>query len=146
VKEIRTEIEIAAPPDVVWAILTDLPSLPSWNPFMIEASGDLAVGSQLRVRLRPPGRRAFTFRPTVTVLEPGRRFVWLGRTVFAGIFDGEHIHELDDRGGGRSRYHQVERFRGVLTPFVGALLKDTERGFKAMNTALKQRAESSYRG
>jgi hypothetical protein len=130
---------------VVWAILTDFASYPSWNPFVIEASGDLSIGSQLRVRLRPPGRRAFTFRPTVTAFEPGRRLVWLGRTVLPGIFDGEHIHGVDDRGGGRSRYHQIERFRGALTPFLGALLKDTERGFRAMNTALKQRAEGSYR-
>jgi hypothetical protein len=145
VKEIRTEVEIASPPDVVWGILTDFASFPSWNPFMIEASGELVVGSQLRVKLRPPGRRAFTFRPHLTVLEPGRRFVWVGRTIFPGVFDGEHLHVIDDRGGGRARYHQIERFHGVLTPFLSSLLKDTQRGFNAMNRALKERAENAVR-
>lgn len=145
-KEIRTEVEIAAPPDLVWRILTDFESFPSWNPFMVEASGELSVGSQLRVKLRPPGRKAFTFRPHLMELEPGHRLVWLGRTVFPGVFDGEHIHEVHDRGGGRARYVQRERFRGALTPFLGALLKDTTRGFNAMNRALKERAENAVRG
>ncbi|MGH7326653.1 MAG: SRPBCC family protein, partial [Candidatus Rokuibacteriota bacterium] len=33
-KEIRTEIEIAAPAGRVWQVLTDFPDFSAWNPFI----------------------------------------------------------------------------------------------------------------
>ena len=44
-------------------------------------------------------------------------------------------------GPQRTRYVQREEFHGVLVPFVGGMLRDTERGFEEMNAALKARAE-----
>jgi len=45
------------------------------------------------------------------------------------------------RAGG-CRFHQTERFSGVLVPLFGAgLLEATRRGFEAMNVVLKARAE-----
>jgi uncharacterized protein YndB with AHSA1/START domain len=43
--ELRTEIDIAAAPEEVWAQLVDLPSYAGWNPFILAASGSAAVGS-----------------------------------------------------------------------------------------------------
>ena len=40
-RELRTEIEIAATPDRVWEVLSDLTAYPDWNPFIKEASGKL---------------------------------------------------------------------------------------------------------
>lgn len=34
------EIEIAAPPSAVWAVLTDYDRYPEWNPFVVNLSGD----------------------------------------------------------------------------------------------------------
>ena len=36
---ISTEIDIAAPPNEVWAVLTDYERYPEWNPFMVKLSG-----------------------------------------------------------------------------------------------------------
>ena len=49
-RELHTEIEIAAPPERVWAVLTDFGSYPEWNPFIRQISGHPAVGSHLDVR------------------------------------------------------------------------------------------------
>jgi hypothetical protein len=75
--------------------------------------------------------------------EPPRELRWLGHFVFRGIFDGEHIFQIEPSGDGGSRFVQRERFGGVLVPLFGAMLGKTEQGFVAMNEALKQRAEST---
>ena len=40
VREIKTQIEINAAPERVWAVLTDFQQTPSWNPF--DSVDDLA--------------------------------------------------------------------------------------------------------
>ena len=42
---IHTTELIDASPDRVWQILADLSSYPDWNPFIIEASGELREGA-----------------------------------------------------------------------------------------------------
>lgn len=37
---IFTEVEIAAPPNAVWAVLTGYEYYPEWNPFLTRLSGD----------------------------------------------------------------------------------------------------------
>jgi hypothetical protein len=141
-REIRTEIEINAPVERVWDVLTRFEDFEDWNPFIVHAEGELRVGERLAVSIRPLGRKASTFHPKVVAFEPNRQLRWLGRLGIPGIFDGEHAHEVEDLGGGRTRYAQSERFRGVLVPFVGGILAATEEGFRRMNQALKGRAEA----
>jgi hypothetical protein len=143
VHEIRSEIEIEASAAIVWGVLTDFATFPEWNPFMRSARGELTQGQQISVTMQPPGHGASTFRPTLLSVDAGRSFRWRGHLVVPGIFDGEHVHELEVLGPQRTRYVQREQFRGLLVPFVGGMLKDTERGFGEMNAALKVRAEAA---
>lgn len=141
-KHLETEVTIAAPPNVVWEILSDLDRYSEWNPFVIEAEGSLAVGSRLEVRLQPPGGRATTFRPTVTVVEPERTFEWLGHLGVRGVFDGRHRFQLEPTAVG-TRLVQSEQFGGILVPVLSRSLdRSTRAGFEAMNHALKARAEA----
>ena len=83
-----------------------------------------------------------TFTPTVTRVEPGRAFRWVGRLLFPGLFDGEHIYEINPLAEGGVRLVHREEFRGVLVPlFWKSLDTHTRQGFEAMNAALKKRAE-----
>ena len=77
-KELHSEIEIAARPERVWDILTDFASYPRWNPFIRRISGELKVGERLDIRLEPPDSRGITLRPTVLSVEPNRQLRWLG--------------------------------------------------------------------
>jgi hypothetical protein len=124
-------------------VLTDFESYPSWNPFIQSIAGRPDEGEKLEVRIAPPGGRAIRFRPTVLKAEAPRELRWLGHFVFRGIFDGEHIFQIEPSGDGGSRFVQRERFGGVLVPRFGAMLGKTEQGFAAMNEALKQRAEAT---
>ena len=138
---LKTITDIDASPEAVWAVLSDLPSYPSWNPFIREASGQLAAGERLDLKMQPEGGRAMRFRPTVLEAEPGRELRWRGRLVAPGVFDGEHRFAIEPTAGG-SRLVQEERFTGILVPLLAkGLRKRTLPAFEQMNEAVKERAE-----
>jgi hypothetical protein len=143
VRELRHEIEIDAPPERVWAVVTDFAAYPGWNPFIRQISGELREGARLEVRIEPPGARATTFKPTVRTVEANRELRWLGRLLVPGIVDGEHSLRIEPLEGGRSRFVQSERFSGVLVGFLKGTLAKTEAGFEQMNAELKARAEQA---
>ena len=141
--QLHTEITIDAPTDVVWDVLTDLDRYSEWNPFVVRSEGRVAVGETLVHRMQPPGGKAMTFRPTVTELDPGRVFEWLGRLVIPGLFDGRHRFELHPTAAGGTRLVHTERFRGVLVRLLKKSLDTrTREGFESMNEALRERAEA----
>jgi hypothetical protein len=140
-KRIETQVDLPAKPSVVWAQLTDTESFGTWNPFITAMTGILEVGERLQVRIAPVGGRAMTFKPRVTVVEPGRRLEWLGIMGLPGLFDGRHSFTLTPIGNGRTNFVQAETFTGALTPFTNTLLSKTEAGFSAMNAALLTRLE-----
>jgi len=142
-KELRTQIEIEATPERVWEILTDFDAYPEWNPFIQAIEGEAAPGSRLEVRIEPPGGRAMRFKPTVLEAAPRQELRWLGRVLVPGLFDGEHSLRIEPIDDSRVRFVQAERFTGVLVPLFGKSLEKTERGFTAMNEALKRRAEAT---
>ena len=43
-RELNTQIDIDAPVERVWSVLTDFAAYPEWNPFILSAEGSLAVG------------------------------------------------------------------------------------------------------
>jgi hypothetical protein len=143
VRELRREIEVDAPPERVWAVVTDFASYPEWNPFIRRISGELRVGAKLEVQIEPPGGRALTFKPTVRAVDVNRELRWLGRLFLPRVFDGEHSHRIEQVDGGRSRFIQSERFSGLLVGLFGGTLAKTETGFEQMNAALKTRVEQT---
>jgi hypothetical protein len=140
-KELQSELEINASPLEVWKILVDFDQYPSWNPFIPKAKGKLEQGERLTVRIQPPGGKGMTFRPEVLVADPGRELRWKGKLMLPGLFDGEHIFLIEPLGLDKVRFIQKEKFSGILVPLMSGSLNDTQKGFDAMNAALKMRAE-----
>ena len=146
-KELHSEIEIDAPAERVWHLLTDFASYPEWNPFIRSISGQPTPGERLKVRIEPPGGRGMTFKPQVLNAEPNRELRWLGHLLVPGLFDGEHSFTIQPLGENRLRFIQREAFKGLLVPlFARSLDNNTHRGFEKMNRALKERAEASPAG
>ncbi len=143
-QRIETTIDINAPPRVVWSLLTDFAAMPSWNPFIKSISGDLRTGSRLSVHIAPPGKAGMRFRPAVIAVRPERELRWLGHLLVSGLFDGEHYFLLEPTEKG-VRFTHGERFSGILVGLMRGMLATTEDGFRAMNMALKERAEGQVR-
>jgi len=142
--ELRTEIEIDAPAERVWAVLTDFDRFPDWNPFIRRIRGNVQVGSRLDVFIGASGTREMRFRPTVMKVVPNRELRWLGRLGLPRLFDGEHIFQIEPLGSMRARFIQREQFRGLLAPLLArSLNRDARRGFEEMNRALRARVNGS---
>ncbi len=117
-KEVFSEIEIQAPAERVWQVLTDFASYPDWNPFIRRINGQLKEGKRLKVYIEPPGAKGRTFRPKVLKSEPNHELRWLGRLLIPGLFDGDHIFTVGQIGSEHVRFVQREIFSGLLVSFL----------------------------
>jgi len=125
-KQLVTSIDIEAPAEQVWEILVDFAAFPSWNAFIVQAKGRAEVGRQLTLRMQPVGDRLH----------------WRGRLGVRGLFDAEHLFILEPLGASGTRLVQQEEFSGLLVRlFQRSLDRGTLPAFRAMNKALKDRAE-----
>ena len=132
-------IDIEADPELVWPHLTDLAACADWNPFITAATGEVAPGRRLELRMEPPGGRAVTFRPHVTAVSTGSTLEWLGHLGVPGLFDGRHRFDLFPTETG-THVIKHETFTGLLVrPFRRALDRGTLAGFESMNEALRRR-------
>ena len=92
--EVAITTDIAAPPEKVWALLTDAPGFARWNGQVTAIEGTIAKGEKVVIRV-PYSERAFP--ATVLELDPPRgasagRMVW--GDGFAPMFRGERTWEV----------------------------------------------------
>lgn len=140
--QLRTEIEIDAPPSLVWTILVDAERYHEWNPFITSLDGVVEAGNTLNVVVSPPDSSDFRFRPLVLIADAPVQIRWRGKLLSPLFFAGEHFFELLELPGQRTRLTHGEQFTGLLVRLLGKQLTATARGFVYMNQALKRRAES----
>jgi hypothetical protein len=142
---IATTVEIDAAPSHVWQVLVDLPAYSRWNPFIVEAAGDVVVGGKLSMRMTVGGRDPMTIEPRLLVVDPQRELRWKGRLLVPGLFDGEHGFTLTALEGRRTRLEHWERFSGLLLPLARRLIyEDTLRAFHSFNDALAKEARRRF--
>ncbi|MCG3152731.1 MAG: hypothetical protein GEEBNDBF_02034 [bacterium] len=144
-REIRTHLEIPAPPSAVWAVLTDFPSFARWNPLIPHLEGEPAVNAVLSMMVKTPEGKTMTFRPRVLVCRENKELRWIGTFLMAAIFAGEHFFELEPASQGRiTRLTHGEIFTGLVPDYFssGAFYEGVEAGFKKMNQALQDEVVS----
>jgi hypothetical protein len=142
---LKEEMDVAAPAERVWTLLTDFGSYPDWNPYILSLETDEQPGSKLTLRIvQTNWKKPLTIRPKLTGFD--RRFRelrWEGMVGIPLLFDTLHwirIERVDDES---SRIVQAERFSGLfssLLPQSGR--RATRHAFKLMNKALRERAEA----
>jgi hypothetical protein len=144
--EISTTIEIAAPPDIVWAVLADLAGYSQWHPAYVGVTGQLASGSRLTITsTHPTTGRNMTAKVKVLTAEPDTELRWVSK--MAGLPISERIFRLSPAGGGTSlehagTYRGLGGSRGRGTVKVISRIQDT---FAAINQAIKEQAEARQR-
>jgi hypothetical protein len=129
------EIEIDAPPRVVWEVLTRFENWPNWNPDVksMAFAGPLAPGSEFRWKAGPG-----TIVSTIERVEAPRYISWRGRTL---TIDAYHEWWLEPRDGG-THVRTEESFSGLLARLLrGALQKTLDKSFADGLERLKREAE-----
>lgn len=144
-KEITTTILIQAKPAKIWQILMVFENYRTWNPFIIEISGNPQTGKPIQAKIQPPRSKPMIFKPIILVNESEKEFKRKGKLLFKGLFDGEHCFQLIDNQNGTTTFIHSEKFAGILVPFLKKMLDtNTKNGFTLMNEAIKKSAESEF--
>lgn len=141
--EIRTETEINATPQAVWEMLFDLKRYPEWNPFTYEASGELKMGAEIRLKVRFPDGSEMRTRHYVCALETNRELSW-NHTNIPLLLWSERRQIIEPINETRVRLVNREFIWGPLAPFAIWLYgKRIEGGLRMAAEAVKARVEIS---
>ncbi len=137
-KEISTSIDIDAPPERVWAVISDVERWAEWTASIRRIvrldSGPFRVGS--RARVEQPKLAPATWE--VTQLEENRGFDWASSSPVYRVLGG---HWIERRGAG-SRVTLSVQYSGLLGPLLAILFGGiTGRYVKMEAEGLKQRAK-----
>lgn len=139
----RVEIStaISAPPSVVYSILMDFNSYPSWNPLVVKLEGTAEVGATLEAQIKLGEQAPSVFKPKVLKNEANREFRWVGAVLFEWIFRGEHYFVVEETADGCQLVHG-ELFSGLLVGLMQKMYEgDVKKSFGAFNEAIKKKAE-----
>jgi hypothetical protein len=120
---VRRSVDVAAPAEHVWALVSDLPSMGQFSPENRGGrwvAGDGPSVGAVFVGANGAGRRRWSTRSTVVRSEPGRAFVFdvasLGRPV------ARWGYEVEPREGGCRLTEQWDDRRGRLVTSLGRLV------------------------
>lgn len=131
----KREVEITAPPEVVWEVLTGFEQWPDWNPDVRSMSfaGPVAPGSEFRWKAGPG-----TIVSTLEEVDRPRYIRWRGRTM---SIKAMHEWRFEPSNGG-TRVDTEESFSGLLARlFRGSLQKTLDRSTESGLEHLKRESE-----
>jgi hypothetical protein len=136
-KSYDAEATIAAPPETVWAILTDAPGYAGWDSGVQRAEGTIAPGEKIKVVSEANPGRAFAVK--VTTFEPAQAMTWSGGMPL-GLFKGVRTFSLTPDGA-TTRFSMREEYSGPLLPLIWRSMPDLGPSFQQFARGLKAKAE-----
>jgi uncharacterized protein YndB with AHSA1/START domain len=138
--EYRTSIEIDAPPEVVWAVLTDVERWPEWTKSMqhVEFVEGAGLKQGTKVRIKQPRLPVMVWE--VVDVEPRRVFTWQATSGgMASVGD----HRLSVASPNRTTAEFGIGQSGALAPIIGLFTAGLTRRYVQMEAeGLKRRSES----
>ena len=141
---IDKHLEVAAPAEIVWEVITDLPRYGEWNPFMRECRTSFNPGDPIDMKVkifaRPQPQREW-----VLEFVSGKRFAYRMKPVPGGTLSSFRSHDVEAAGPARTRYRSFFQLSGWLMPVVRGLLgARLEIGFQGMTEGIRVRAEKLW--
>lgn len=140
---ITTEIDISAPPEKVWEVLTNVKDWQSWSPIIKESSGNVSLNSQLTITMKGKEKDSVgpQYNPKIIKLEKAKLFHWRAFMVDSLVMTNDKIFELTTTSTGTKLIHK-ETFKGLMAPLFSAQMeKGIPEMLNLMNQALKELVE-----
>jgi len=139
-KEFQATTTIKAAPETIWAILTDAPGYPEWDPSVDRIEGQIAPGQKITAYTKlSPGR---AFPVTVSEFVPSQKMTWSSGMPL-GLFKGVRTFTLAPQGDGSVKFTVREVFSGLLLPLIGRSIPDMTSPFEQFAAGLKSQAEGA---
>jgi hypothetical protein len=134
-------LPIAAPPEVIWALLTDGPSFTRWNSTVTKLDGTIALGQEIHlVSIDKPDK---TFSLHVTTFDAPKHMVWEdGGSMFLGV---RHFTLLPGPNG-QTLFTMSETLSGGMLGMIEGSLPDFRKSFEGFAADLKKTAEARAAG
>jgi uncharacterized membrane protein len=133
-----TAVEISAPPERVWEVMTDVERWPSWTASVTSVTrlddGPLRVGA--RARIRQPRLSETTW--TVTELRPGESFTWVATSPGVRITAEHQVRPAPSGAVVTLSVTQEGLLARLMSPFLAGL---TDRYLAMEAAGLKARSE-----
>jgi uncharacterized protein YndB with AHSA1/START domain len=129
------ELQIAADPQTVFAVLSAIDQWPSWNPDIksVTLQGPVQPGTGFRWKSGPS-----TLTSTLQVVDPPQEIGWTGRTM--GI-KAVHVFRFQGRDGG-TLARSEESWEGVLASLLkGYSRRSLDKAIRSVLSHLKVEAE-----
>ncbi|WP_082097319.1 SRPBCC family protein [Demequina silvatica] len=134
-------IDIAAPPDRVWAVLSDVDHWPEWTPTVTSVirSDDAPLHVGTHAKVAQP--RLADADYAVTELDPGHSFTWVA--THPGLATTAR-HEVDPLPDGGTHVTLSITQSGLLGPLMGRVYRGlTDRYLHNEANGLKARCEAA---
>lgn len=138
-KEYSATTTIEAPPETIWAILTDAEGYPTWDPGIIRLEGRIAPGEKITAVAKLSPDKAFPVN--VSEFVPPQRMTWSSGMPL-GLFKAARTFTLNKQSDGMTEVIVREQFNGLLLPLIGRTIPNLTPVFEDFVAGLKQHAES----
>lgn len=141
--ETEHSIDIAASPERVWQLLSELENYGQWNPYSPRAEGRLVVGEEVRIEAHL-GDEVRWVNNLVTEVEPGKKLCWHSLEWYGFLARGFRCRNLQPLPDGGVRLVHHELMVGPLSGLIERIYReDIDEGLRVMDEALKAAAETT---
>jgi len=140
--QIESVIEINAPQELVWEVITDFSSYPEWSNFKGEIKGEARRGAFLKVIARPRPRKLKITFFRVTVVVPEQELRWIATYAPFFLLRGERYWIIERVRRDVTRVIQGEAFFGLIEPLLRRKIeRDGPKGMENLCRSLKEYVE-----
>ena len=134
-----TTVQIDAPDDRVWQLLTDTAWWNRAENGVISVTGTIAQGKKIELLSEMQPKRGFTL--SVAQMQAPSQMTWTGGMPL-GLCTGRRRFNLDPAGDHGCRFTMAEDFTGPLSRLIIRSLPDFQSSFDQFAQALKHDSEA----
>jgi hypothetical protein len=139
----RTEFEVDASDEEVWAVLVDFEGYGDWNPSVPSISGDVREGATVSLTLVLPGRPNLNVKAVLHEVTPNRRLTWRGHLGADRLFTGYREFAIHPLTQSKVRVTHIEDLQGWIAPAFEVLMgPSVQHHHDAFDESLTNRAEA----
>ena len=138
-KEYITTTLVAAPPDSVWAILTDGAAYADWNPEIVTVDGAIVPGARITAHVRLGGGAIRRVTQRVRVFAAPHHMEWVGGLPL-GLFVGRRVFTVTPVASG-TEFRMHLYMSGPLSSMILKSVGDRQPAIDGFSAGLKRHAE-----